>query len=339
LSPKKILLVRLGALGDIVHALPVAAALRDGLPGARVDWLVDARHATLLDMVPAVSRAIPVDARSAANMLGVVRQLRGEGYDVAVDLQGLIKSAALARLSGAPRVVGFARALLREKAASIFYSERCERPAGPHVIEKNLASLSAFGIADRTPRFPIVVPESATATAVAGLVTGKGLAGYALINPCGGWPNKRWPAERFGEVAKSLADRYALLPVVLWGPGEEPRAQRVVDTSYGAAVLAPPTSVADILALARGARLMVSGDTGPLHLAAAVGAPLVAVFGPTDPARNGPWSPSDICLSRFGDCLCHYRRRCRRSRPCIEDISAGDLSGAIDRRLAADRHA
>ena len=132
---------------------------------------------------------------------------------------------------------------------------------------------------------------------------------------------------------------HGLLPVVLWGPGEEALAQRIVDSSAGVAVPAPPTRVADILALARRARLMVSGDTGPLHLAGAVGTPLVAIFGPTDPARNGPWNPSDISLSRFDDCVCHYRRRCRRTRACIEDISVEDVSGAIDRRLAAEPHA
>jgi len=334
-----ILLVRLGALGDIVHALPVAAGLRAHLPGAQIDWLVDVRHAKLLEMVPAIDRVVAVDSRSVAGLFAAVRQLRRGAYDAAVDLQGLVKSAALARFSGADRVVGFPRALLREKAASLFYSERCDAPAGPHVLDKNLASLSAFGIDDRSRRFPIAVPESAASATVAARVTAGGLAGYALMNPSGGWPNKRWPTERFGEVAKSLADRHRLLPVVLWGPGEEVLAQRIADTSYGAAVLAPPTGVGDVLALARGARLVISGDTGPLHLAAAVGAPIVAIFGPTDPRRNGPWSASDISLSRFGECLCHYRRRCRRSRPCIDDISAEDVSGAIDRRLAVDDHA
>jgi heptosyltransferase I len=334
-----ILLVRLGALGDLVHALPVAAALCEHLPDARVDWLVDVRHAKFLDMVPSLGRVVAVDSRNWRSLVGVVRRLRGERYDVAVDLQGLTKSAALARLSGARRVIGFQKALLREKPAALFHTERCPGPAGAHVIDKNLAALAAFGIDDRSRRFPIEAPASAAALAVAGRVAVARLAGYALINPGGGWPNKRWPAERFGEVARSLADRHSLLPIVLWGPGEEELAQRIVDTSYSAAVLAPPTKVADLVALALGARLMVSGDTGPMQLAAAVGTPIVAIFGPTDPARNGPWSLADITLSRFGECLCHYRRRCRRPRPCIEDITAEDVSGAIDRRLAADRHA
>jgi heptosyltransferase I len=335
----KILIVRLGALGDIVHALPVAAALRDRLPHAQIDWLVDVRHAAILDLVPVLDRRISVDSRSLASMIAVVRHLRTGGYTASIDLQGLVKSAALARLCGATRVVGFTRPHLREKAASLFYGHRIEPPAGGHVIDKNLSMLTAFRIDERPHRFPIEVPPSAALVAVTDRVARDGLHGYALINPGAAWPNKRWPSERFGEVAKTVADSHGLLPVVLWGPGEEAMAQRIVDTSYDAAVLAPPTRVADVVALARGARLMLSGDTGPLHLAGAVGTPLVAIFGPTDPARNGPWAGDDISLSRFGDCLCHYRRRCRRRRPCIEDISAEDVSGAIDRRLAADHHA
>jgi heptosyltransferase I len=335
----KILLVRLGALGDIVHALPVAAAVREHLPDARIDWLVDVRHAAILDLVPVIDRRVAVDVRSAASLIGSIRTLRRERYEAAVDLQGLIKSAALARCSGARRVIGFTRPQLREPPASAFYSERCAAPAGAHVVDKNLSVLAAFDIADRTRRFPVAVPESATAAPVAERVSRERLRGHALINPGAAWPNKRWPPDRFGEVASALRIRHALLPVVLWGPGEEDLARRVVEASRGAAVLAPRTGIGDILSLARGARLMLSGDTGPLHLAGAVGTPLVAIFGPTDPARNGPWAAADISLSRFGDCLCHYRRRCRRRRACIEDVSVEDVSGAIDRRLAADHHA
>jgi heptosyltransferase I len=335
----KLLLVRLGALGDLVHALPVVAALREHLPGARIDWLVDARHARLLEMVPAINRVVSIDSRSRAGLFAAVRAMRREGYDIAVDLQGLIKSAALARLSGAPRVIGFPRGLLREKAASLFYSESCPPPSGAHVVDKNLAVLAAFDIDDRGRRFPIAIPGTAVLGPILASASQRGLRGFALVNPGGGWPNKRWPAERFADVATMLAARHGLLPVVLWGPGEEGLAQRIVEAAAGAALLAPATGPGEVLALAREARLMVSGDTGPLHLAAAAGTPLVAIFGPTDPARNGPWSPSDISLSRFGECMCHYRRRCRRSRACIEDITVEDVRGAIDRRLAAEHHA
>jgi heptosyltransferase-1 len=334
----KILLVRLGALGDIVHALPVAAALRARYPGAQIDWLVDVRHAAVLDLVPVISRRVAIDSRRAGGMLSAVRELRRQKYDVAVDLQGLVKSAAFARLSGAPRVIGFDRSHVREKPASFFYSEPCDPGAASHVVDKNLAMLTAFGITERLRRFPIAVPVSAAGEAVRERVARDARRGYALINPGAAWPNKRWPPERFGEVAAALADRHALLPLVSWGPGEEEVASLIVETSGRVAMIAPPTSIGDLLALSRDARLMLSGDTGPLHLAAAVGTPIVALFGPTDPGRNGPWDAADISLSRFGDCVCHYQRRCRRSRACIEDITVEDVRGAIDRRLATAEH-
>ena len=156
-----------------------------------------------------------------------------------------------------------------------------------------------------------------------------------MINPGAAWPNKRWPAERFGEVAAFLREVRGLAPVVLWGPGEESIARAVVDGSAGAARLAPATSLGDLLALSRAASLMLSGDTGPLHIAGAAGTPIVALFGPTNPARNGPWSPDDVTISRYGECGCHYQRRCRRYNWCLAEVSVAEVTAAIQQRLAA----
>jgi lipopolysaccharide heptosyltransferase I len=331
----KLLLVRLGALGDIVHGLPVAAALRARYPDARIDWLADARHAAIFELVPVINRAIAVDSRNVADALRTIGMLRRERYDAAIDLQGLVKSAAFARFSGARRVIGFDTSHLREKLASIFYSERSRPGGAAHIVDQNLSVLGLFGIDERPRRFPVSVPNSPTLGPVADRVAREGRSGFALVNPGAGWPNKRWPVERFGDVVSWTAAARGLLPVVLWGPGEQGVAGRIVESSAGAAMLAPKTGIGDVLALSRAARLMLSGDTGPLHLAAAVGTPIVALFGPTDPARNGPWNEADISLSRYGACVCHYQRRCRRSRACIEDITVEDVRGAIDRRLAA----
>src|SRR5215217_552427 len=141
----KILIVRLGALGDIVHAVPAAAALRRGLPSARIDWLVDERHREVVDLVRGIDGRIPVNPSVRWRELpGVVRQLRADRYDVALDFQGLLKSAVLARLSGARRVIGFSRDVLRERAAAVFYRERQDIPRQHHVIEKNLQLAAAL---------------------------------------------------------------------------------------------------------------------------------------------------------------------------------------------------
>jgi heptosyltransferase-1 len=331
------LIVRLGALGDIVHGVPAAAALRRACPDARIDWLVDTRHRGMIDLVSVVDRAIVLERSNAAGWLDVIRRLRQVRYDAAIDLQGLLKSAILARASGAARVIGFSIWHLREKTARPFYTEtdRRGRLEADHVIVKNLRLLSAVGVHDERVEFPLAAVESPALGAVRALVGERG--SFALINPGAAWPNKRWPAERFGDVASFIKEVRGLSSFVLWGPGEEGLAGAVVEASGGAARIAPRTGLPDLLALCRAASLMISGDTGPLHIAAAAGTPTVAIFGPTDPHRNGPWAPDDISVSRFGACGCHYERRCRRQRWCLDSVAVAEVTAAIQQRLGSVR--
>ncbi len=331
---RSVLIVRLGALGDLVHALPAVAALRDAWPEARIDWLVDARYRALLDFVPVVNRVIVVGS-PGLSLGGVVRSLRRERYEIAIDLQGLIKSAVLARLSGAREVVGFATPLLRERAARLFYitQAEAEAEAGGHVIAKNVGLLRVLGVTSGPWTFPLTVPASGVVNEVRGLLGIGEDHRFAVLNPGAGWPNKQWPPERFGQVARHLSEHQGWRSVVLWGPGERPLADVVVAASGGAADVAPPTGLGEVLALARAAALLVAGDTGPLQLAAALGTPTVGIFGPTNPARNGPWSPADVTVSRFESCECHHKRRCRRSTPCVQDIGVDEVIDAVDRRV------
>ena len=162
-----------------------------------------------------------------------------------------------------------------------------------------------------------------------------GASGFALLNPGAAWPNKRWPPARFGALAAALRARTGLPSLVLWGPHEKPLAEAVVAASEGAAALTPATHIVDIFGVAKAARIVVSGDTGPLHIACAVGTPAVALFGPTFAERNGPWDAADIVVSRTGTCECLYQRQCRRSAPCIDDITGDEVLGAVLRRLEA----
>lgn len=333
------LIVRLGSLGDVVHAIPVAAALRAHFPSARIDWMVDPHYTALLELVPVLDRRIPVDPRSLLNgsgrrrLLRVIRELRHVRYDAVFDLQGLLKSAVLARAAGGTRVIGFSRRHLREPLARLLYTSTQDPGSAAHVIDKNLALLAAVDVHDRSPRFPLEVPPSA----VVDSVRARFPQGYVLMNPGAAWPNKRWPAARFGAVAAGIRNAYGLHSLVLWGPGERPLAQDVVDASAGAAEVSPPTTIQELAGVARGAHLMISGDTGPLHVAAAVGTPLVALFGPTRAERNGPFGLHDVSISRVDRCDCVYERRCRRDVPCIDDIGVEEVLGAVKRRMAAPR--
>ena len=329
------LIIRLGSLGDVIHAVPTAAALRRRYPQARIDWLVDPRYVELLDLVECLDARIPFDPRGLARVggseratLGVLRRAR---YDAVLDLQGLLKSAVLARLAGARRTIGFPRAHLREPAARFFYTETPDPGAARHVIDKNLALLEALDVSDRAVRFPVAIPQAAPA-AGAGARTGAG--DYAIVNPGAAWPNKRWPPDRFGAVAAALRAEFGLRSIVLWGPGERALADAVVAAAGGAAEASAPTRIADLVAIARAARLMISGDTGPVHIAGAVGTPVVALFGPTVPERNGPWSPRDVVVSRVAQCACLYERRCRRGDPCINEIGVEEVLVAARRCLA-----
>jgi heptosyltransferase I len=341
----RFLIVRLGALGDVVHAIPVAAALRRAYPDARIDWLVSAKHREILDFVPVIDRRLVINDRngstSGMTLVDAIRELRRNGYDVAIDLQGLIKSALLARASGATRVVGFSSSYARERLARLFYTETHDPGRGGlynpeetrHVVEMNLGLLEPLGVTPGRPEFPIEDVDSNVARWAKSHTGGV----YALLNPGAAWPNKRWPPDRFAALAAELRNRRGLMSVILWGPGEDALAKATAAAAEGAAVVSPKTALADVIALARGAAVMVSGDTGPTHIASAVGTPIVGIYGPTRPSRNGPLAPDDAIVTRDAMCQCHHLRRCRVSRMCLLDIEVTEVVDAVERRLAAER--
>ncbi len=327
----RFLIVRLGALGDVVHAIPVAAALRSAYPSARIDWMIDPRYVDVVRMVTAVDHAVPIDPRaSVVRLFGSLSELRRRKYTAAIDLQGLLKSAGLARMAGAGRTIGFPQEHLREPMARAFYSDAPELGAAPHVVHKNLALLRGVGIEVGEPAFPLEVPRTPALEVAQGRV---GAGPFAVINPGAAWPNKRWPPERFGAVAAAVREHFGWPSLVLWGPREEALASAVVAASSGAAVLAPPTAIVDLFGIAKAARIVISGDTGPLHIAAAVGTPVVGLFGPTRAERNGPWSAADVVVARTDRCTCLYERQCRLASPCIDAIAVDEVMRAVVRRL------
>ncbi|MGE3841076.1 MAG: lipopolysaccharide heptosyltransferase I [Vicinamibacterales bacterium] len=331
-APRRVLIVRLGAMGDIVHALPVLASVRATWPAATVDWLVEPRHRPLLEVVDGLGAAVEIDTRRVlgpGGWIASMARLRANHYDLVLDVQGLIKSAVLARATGAPTIVGFDRRHAREGLSSIGYT-RCVDPGrAEHVVDWNLAVAEAAGCTQVRREFPLRVPEARP-------VVRDWLAHappFVLINPGAAWPNKRWPAERFGELASRVARDVGQTAYVLWGPGERALAEQVCVASGGAAEPTPETTLRDIVAVMSRARLVVSGDTGPFHIAAALGVPLVGIFGPTDPRRNGPVSPLDVSVSRRDQCECFHLRSCRAATWCLGGIPVDEVYEAVTERL------
>jgi ADP-heptose:LPS heptosyltransferase len=333
----KALLVRLSSIGDVVHTLPALAALHRA--GWEADWLVEPPSRALLAGNPLLAQVVSAPSKRAfgwGTALSTVRSLREQRYDVALDFQGLWKSAAWARLSGARRVVGWESGSRREPASAVLVTERAVRTGGGHVIDKNLALLRPLGIdAGDLREFPLPLSAEAVARVDAGLAE-LGGGGLVVLNPGGGWASKLWPVERFGELANGLR-AIGLLSLVTWGPGEEALAESVVAASGGSAVRSFPTTLLDYVEIARRARLVVAADTGPLHLACAVGTPVVALFGPTDPARNGPFAREDVVIRRTPPCAPCYSRTCVRHAGVMSGIGVAEVLAAAGRRLAVAR--
>jgi lipopolysaccharide heptosyltransferase I len=339
-----ILVVRLSSMGDLVHTLPAVAALRARFPEARIDWLVEARHREVLRGNPDVNDVIEVDTlgwrrtlyspRTWRDIRTSIAKVRERRYDTVLDLQGTLKSAVSAFLARSDRRIGFAADHLRERAAALLYTEQVSsNGGGRHMIDRHLSLLRALDIHAKGRRFPLLRSDVEEARAESELQR-LGLSEYAVLNPGGSWETKRWSPEKFGRLAADIRREFELPSLVVFGPGEEDMARVVVETSNGAARLAPRTSVAELLPYIRRARLFVSGDTGPLHLASALAVPAVAIFGPTDPARNGPFGEDDLAVWKKVSCSPCYKTRCPGfGNVCLTSIEVEDVLSAVRKRL------
>ena len=320
----RILIVRLGSMGDVIHTLPAATALRHAFPEATLGWVIEERWAELLCTLPTPRSGPRSPQRPLVDKIHIVNtkqwrsrlfhlqtweqigsafsDLRAPKYEMAIDFQGAIRSALLARCSGTPLIYGFAQP--RENAASMFYTRKVIA-RGTHVIEQNLSlaesvALRSLNVPDiQFPCDPVVENNCAPNLEIP---CGSNLV---LLNPGAGWGAKQWPPERYGQVAKELAQE-GFLSFINFSPGEEQLAKTVETVSEGTARLFLG-SLTQLIALTRRARLFIGGDTGPMHLAAALRIPVVGIFGPTDPARNGPFGTRSIVLRSPASPTSHKR--------------------------------
>jgi heptosyltransferase-1 len=341
----KLLIVKLGSIGDIVHTLPSLAAIRRALPRAEISWVVERRAAEILRDNQILDRLIEVDTKalrrwpvSGETLLAPrqqLRRLRASTFDTALDFQGLLKSAAIARLSGARRSYGFAREALREPPSRFLLSKTISVPLRSHVIVKNLALVKgALGILvpDDPAEFEFPIATSPAHEREADEAAGLDER-FAILNPGGGWPTKLWSAERFGTLADELWTHHGLSTLVTYGPGERELAETVLRASRSGRARAVSPSLKGFYALAKRASLYVGGDTGPTHLAVAAGAPVAGLFGPTEWWRNGSPRVEDICIER-NDIGCRtdcHRRSC--SQWICMDISVEQVLHFAGERL------
>jgi heptosyltransferase I len=369
-EPRRILLIKPSSLGDIIHALPVLAGLRARYPAAHIAWLAGTAFAPLLAGHPLLDEVIPFDRRAYGRMgrsatqvrafVGFVRALRARRFDLVLDLQGLFRSGFLAWISGAPRRIGFADA---RELAWAFYTERvrtprrCERdassavaplnPAIPqsldpaiHAVDKNLFLARRLGLPVDPPQFALgLTPaEHAAAAARVASVVGGAPAERAVVAVVVGarWESKLWPDERLAELVARLPEACGLPVVLLGGPEERARAAAVC-----AAVAPPPanlvgqTTLRELCAVLGQAALVISQDSGPMHIAAALGRPLVAIFGPTSPARTGPYSAAARVVTRGLPCAPCFARRCPLGHhACLRELPAADVLAAARAALA-----
>src|SRR5579883_3339400 len=309
---QRILIIRLSAMGDILHAVPAVTALRKALPQAYIGWVIEERwadlvragsmHASgmprgpgmpLLDRVHYVDtqkwKKTPFSGETRRQISSLRRELREAKYDIALDLQGSVRSGLIASVSGAKQRIGAEEP--RERLARLFYTKKVPTP-GVHVVEQAIETASALVTFPLSPQ-PAMLPVDPEAERWSEqLLSNK--KKFVIINPGAGWGAKCWPADRFGAVAATLADK-GWRVLVNAGPQEHDLGKQVVEAAGGKAELLTPT-VAQLISLTRKASLFIGGDTGPMHLAAALRKPVVGIFGPTDPRRNGPFGTRKIIL-------------------------------------------
>ena len=349
-SKFRLLVVRLGAMGDILHALPAVTALRQAHPRWTIDWVVEPAWMALLTArygemsvgrgpaQPVVDRVYsaptkawgrePLNPRTAQQISSLRRDLHAGQYNAVLDFQGAVRSAFLARLSGAERRIGESNP--REWAARWLFNERVNT-RGVHVIEQDVELASAVvgdALIPAQPHLPVDLAAEAWCNS---LDDGSGKP-VALLNPGAGWGAKRWPMERYSAVAFALAGR-GFRVMVNAGPAEEHLAESIRMHSAGAATPVSCT-VAQLIALTRRVSLVVAGDTGPLHLACALGRPVVGIYGPTDPARNGPFGTRFKVLRSSQSVRDHARREAPEAG--LLTIQPSEVLSAIDEVLAPE---
>jgi lipopolysaccharide heptosyltransferase I len=339
-TARKILIVRLGSLGDIIHTIPAQQALQKQLESAQIDWLVEPAYADLLRHIPGIQKVWEADTkvwRRSLSSLGeigrLISQLRRERYDAVFDFQGLLKSAVLGRLTATSCLVGLPKNRLREKLAYLFYTCPVElTQERRHQIEAALDMTTPPRYEPPASAEIYLDLEETTLDYIETELSKLSIENPVLLNPGAGWPTKRWPPRHFAELANRI-EAIGIPTVFTYGPGEETLIQEVKNAVSSLPVRAFPTSILELAALCRSSRLMIAGDTGPMHLAVAMKTPVVALIGPGYAWRTGPYGKGNRVIMHQRVCPRPYKRQCR-DHFCM-DIEVDRVFQVVEKCLCA----
>ena len=326
MAEPRFLVLRLGSLGDIVHAFPAVSGLRNTFPNAEIIWLTHPKWEFLVKTSGLATDVWTVDTRDWASVRSILGRIRKHRFETAIDYQGLWKSAAIPFLAGVPRRIGFSSETVREVGVPMLYTDRVRVSAAQHVADQNGELSLRAGARLPVAAVKLSIPEE-DEQVVRARLSEAGIEGYVVLSPGGGWRSKCWPAERYGLLADKILSDCGLRSVINVGPGEEELAAAVVSASRNASPETFTGSLGHLMALLKNASAIVAGDTGPLHLADALGTRVVAIFGPTDPARNGPYRRSGAVL-RWEGAQTTYKRGSQPDKSLLQ-ISVDQVLTAL----------
>ncbi|MEO1992177.1 MAG: glycosyltransferase family 9 protein [Pirellulales bacterium] len=333
--PRSIVIVKLSAIGDVLHAVPAVVALKCAFPSTKIGWVVEGRAADVLAGHPAIDHLFRLPRgwlKSPKAILDYRQQVRSFRPDVTLDMQGLFKSMIGTILSGAWTRIGYSKPESREQSWLAY--TRSVRPLACHVVERHCELLSPLGVRPDSIGFQMPDWPASRSRVRAWLNEMPFESAPIVMNPGAGWTSKRWPLDRFAAVARSIKNLHGVQSLVVWGGSEErTAAERIVASSEGSVIMAPPTSLQDLGEIFRLSRLCISSDTGPLHLAAAIGTPCVGLFGPVPASRNGPYGLQHISLEPPEHLRPLWKDR-KTDTQSMLGIEVADVIAAVNRQLA-----
>ena len=333
MKTQSILIIKLGSIGDVVHTLPMLHALRKSFPKAHISWVVEPKSRDILVGHPDLNELITFERtsstrRTIAAFLRLAGKLRKSRYDFVLELQGNLRGGLLAWLTGSPSRLGFEAGSSRVERLSTFFTNVKVKEGSntSHILERNLNFARKLGAGAEKVSFSIAVGRDETEY-IDSFLKREGIAGRRIVvlHPGATWDTKRWPWERYARLAEEIQGGFPEAAVVLTaGPGERHLTEEIRRMSHSNLILSPPTTLGQLIALLMRCRVLVSSDTGPLHIAAALGKRVIGLYGPVDSLRNGPYGEGNFVIKKDLSCLPCWRKRCP-SLACMKGIKVSEV--------------